>query len=142
MQDEERAWLNVASHALYSAQNAAGVLALAADDLALLHRYQATHTALAELCRLIEPPPVEPDVEAAQAEMDRDLDDAPRWDCGHDNLGHTCGPDCQPEHDDPWSDCATCGSPNAQCWAKINAEGQNCCARCSHSETEPARTPS
>lgn len=38
---------------------------------------------------------------------------------------------------DPWTDCATCGTPNAQCWAKIDAEGQSCCARCSHSETAP-----
>lgn len=122
MLEEERAWLNVASHALYSAQNAAGVQALAADDLALLRRYQATHTALAELTRLLEHP-------ADQHE------DGPRWDCGRDNLGHACGPGCEPEGD-PWTDCAACGTRNAECWAKINAESQNCCQRCSHSEVD------
>lgn len=45
-------------------------------------------------------------------------------------------------HDDLWSDCATCGSPNATCWAKINTDGQNCCARCDHSDTAMAGAPS
>lgn len=49
MTPTEQAWLDVATHALYRAQNAAGVQALAADDLVLLHRYQAAHRVLADL---------------------------------------------------------------------------------------------
>jgi hypothetical protein len=81
MPADERAWLEVATHALYRAQNAAGVQALVADDLALLHRYQATHAALAALAGEVRA------AEAAPQDVG-DLDECPR--CGGVVGADTC----------------------------------------------------